>query len=218
MKKFIFPYGADRNPKYVEFSEKQQSLLDAYNKNVAEKKHLQSIYLLRYIEAERELFKEYSDVLAPMSVKQYMKEFNLEIGKYYDCGGIATKLIDTEECFLIFENNVRHSVTIEFSWVECEPPLEKDKDEVQNITYDMYSDWAKSLAKNYSSKELQRQLTKCDMLTDKYIKSLHKANKFSNYSTQAEAHARNNVDGNYKRKMALSHALEIQKLFPEYTK
>ena len=219
MSEFVYPYGADRNPVYSEFNQLEAILLEEYNRNVSENPHLQLIYQLRYNEACDLLYKKYSDVLIPMPVDQYMNEFGLVIGEYFMVGGIPLKLVDAKDSFLIFEDGSKISTSMRFTHEKCAPPSNEVEQENKETTLDMYSEWSKQLAVNYTKDELQKQLTKCEMLTDKYAKSHLRAIERTTSmqsNSQSRAQTRNVVVANYERKLALKNAIEIINLFPDY--
>lgn len=218
MSEFVYPYGADRNPAYSEFKQLEDVLLEEYNRNVSEKPHLQPIYQLRYNEAWDLLYKKYSDFLIPMPVDQYMNEFCLAIGEYFMVG-IPLKLVDAKDSFLIFEDCSKISTSMRFTHEKCAIPSNEGDQENKETTLDMYSEWSKQLAVSYTKDELQKQLTKCEMLTDKYTKShlmaVEKSTSMQSNS-QSRAQTHNVVVANYEKKLALKNAIEIINLFPDY--
>jgi len=87
--------------------------------------------------------------------------------------------------------------------------------------YDDYSDWSKTLAKNYTKKELQKRLNDVDKLRDKYKRShFHAIERSASMQgcSQARAQSGNVVRSNWDEYNAINNALEIHERFPKMAK
>ena len=93
-------------------------------------------------------------------------------------------------------------------------------DEVYIWPYKDYPEWSKQLAKNYSRKDIEKQLSKVWSDIPSAVKShINAINKTSSMqsNSQARAQSGNVITGLGERKMALLNALEIYDHYPEKT-
>ena len=90
-----------------------------------------------------------------------------------------------------------------------------------SFTLDEYSTWAKMLAKNYTEKELLKKLNNCeknrDRLSGSHLRAIDKTTSMSSNSAR-RASTRASMSSNYEEYMALKNAIEIKRLFPEFSK
>jgi hypothetical protein len=100
-----------------------------------------------------------------------------------------------------------------------EPKIENDEPHI--FPYEEYSSWSRQLAKNYTLKELKKVAGECESLTDKYAKqhlSAIEATSSMQSQSQRRAQTKNNLTGNYEKKTAYNHAIELYKYYPEKCK
>lgn len=87
--------------------------------------------------------------------------------------------------------------------------------------YEEYSQWARTLAKSYTKKELEKKIGKVKIALSKasasHLRAIDKSTSMSSNS-QARAHGRNSVVGAYEEKNALENALEIHQYYPSEAK
>lgn len=87
--------------------------------------------------------------------------------------------------------------------------------------YEDYSDWSRSIARNYTRDEIIREINKLEKgtgkITESHLSAIKKTTSMQSRS-QARAQSGNVVIANYERKQAYKNALEIYDFYPEKTK
>ena len=87
--------------------------------------------------------------------------------------------------------------------------------------YEEYSEFSRQLAKNYTKKELEKQLAKIEKelqsATDSHLKAINRSISMQSQS-QSRAMNRNRVSFAGQRKRDLQNALEIHEYYPEKVK
>lgn len=133
---------------------------------------------------------------------------------------MVLKLVREDTEYWYFSDGTKYSKDRPFWWFKrLKPIVQKEIEYV--FPYSSFSLWARQLAKEHSKQELQKVVAECEILTEKYaIQHLNsiKATISMQSNSQRRAQSRNNVTGNYERKMAYKHALEIHDLYPEFSK
>lgn len=132
------------------------------------------------------------------------------------------KLVKEDEQYYYFEDLSKYSKDLPWWWFQREKPIEViEKNEPFIFPYESYSLWSRQLAKDCTVEELQKVLKKCEGLTEKYAKqhlSAIESSTSMQSQSQRRAHSRNNLHGNYEKKMAYSNAIELHKYYPERCK
>ncbi len=171
------------------------------------------------IQAENINSVEFGKIAQLVSIQSHVKPF---VGSWYspfengDCFVLC--LVKEDDTYYYFHDGTKHLKDIPFSWFEVERP--KNETLPTKYPYESYSLWSRQLAKSYSVKELQKELDKCDVLSDKYARqhlAAIKATTSMQSQSQRRAQTGNNVRGNYERKQAYKNAIELHSTYPEHS-
>ena len=97
----------------------------------------------------------------------------------------------------------------------------QDDDDIYVWKYEEYSDWSRQIAKNYTRKEIEKQLGIVASQRERDAKSAVAAIEATGSmqsQSQRRAQSSNVLRTNYERRTALQNALEIYRNYPEQTK
>lgn len=145
------------------------------------------------------------------------------VGGYFspfkDGDTMIMQLVKEDDEFYYFDSLVKYSKDLPWWWFRRDKPADKiETNEPFVFPYETYSLWSRQLAELYTVKELQKVVSECEGLSDKYARqhlAAIEATTSMQSQSQRRAHARNNLTGNYEKKRAYSNAIELHKYYPE---
>lgn len=130
------------------------------------------------------------------------------------------ELVKEDEMFWFFSDRTKYPKDLPFWWFERELPVKKSNScEPYVLPYESYSLWSRQLAESWILADIEKELAKCESLSDKYAAqhlAAIEATTSMQSQSQRRAHARNNLTGNYEKKCALRNAIEIYTHYPQH--
>jgi len=132
------------------------------------------------------------------------------------------RLVKEDDEFYYFEDLSRHSKDLPWWMFRMPAPAGTvESNEPFVFPYHSYSLWSRQLAAFYTVPELQKVVDECEKLSGLYTaQHLAAVEKSASMGAQSQrrAQSRNKMAANYEKKMAYTHAIEVQLHYPEKCK